>query len=156
MKNKLVSALLTVIISVGVMGTAYAQATSDSSCSRIKAVVCDDLMKQGQLSRDSVVLFLPAKDNNQAFQQAQNLCIRIGAERTEKEGNSTTYTLADETGKITVVDFKRDKNVFAVVFLKVNCRDVVIKEIRFISLKAYSDLERSIREQQRPSNNNRR
>lgn len=148
-------ALLTMIIFVGVMGTACAQVTSDNSCRRINEVVSDDLMKQGQLSRDSVVLYIPAKDNNQAFQQAQNLCIRLGAEMTEKSTNSTTYTLVDDTGKITIIDFKKEKNVFTVVFLKVNCRDLIVKEIRFISLKTYADLEKSVRERQK-SNNNRR
>ena len=160
MKNRLKSTfrivLLTVIISVGVIGTACAQPTSDNSCRRIKEVVSDDLMKQGQLSRDSAVLFLPAKDSNGAFQQSQDLCIRLGAELTEKDSNSATYTLADETGKITIINFKKEKNVFTVVFLKVNCRDLVIKEIRFISLKAYSDLEKSVSKRQQSSNNNRR
>ncbi|MFV0362185.1 MAG: hypothetical protein ACK5LL_03725 [Suipraeoptans sp.] len=148
-------ALLAMIISVGVMGAACAQVTSDNSCRRINEVVSDDLMKQGQLSRDSVVLYIPAKDNNQAFQQAQNLCIRLNAEMTEKSSNSTTYTLADDTGKITIIDFKKEKNVFTVVFLKVNCHDLLIKEIRFISLKAYVDLEKLVHERQK-SNNNRR
>lgn len=120
--------------------------TSDNSCRRIKEAVCDDLMKQGQLSRDSVVLYLPAKDNAQALQQAQDLCIRLGGEMTEKDSNSTTYTFADGTNKITIIDFKKEKNVFVVAFLKVNCLDLVIKEIRFISLKAYTDLEKSVRE----------
>lgn len=160
MKNRLGSTfravLLTVIISVGAMGTACAQPTSDNSCRHIKEVVSDDLMKQGQLSRDSAVLYIPVKDNNQAFQQAQDLCIRLGAEMTEKSRNSTTYTLADDTGKITIIDFKKEKNVFTVIFLKVNCHDLLINEIRFISLKAYADLEKLVHERQKSNNNNRR
>lgn len=158
MKNSFTSilsvVLLTVIISVGIMGNASAQVTSESSCKRIREVIYDDLMTKGQLSRDSVVLFLPARDSNRAFQQAQDFCIRLDARPTQRDGNATTYTLADETGSIKILNLKEDRNVLAIVFLRVNCRDLKIKELRFVSLKAYSDLEKSVRKRQQSSNNN--
>lgn len=147
--------LLTTIVSVGMMGTTCAQATSESACERIKTVVHEDLMKQGKLSCDSAVLFLPARDNNNAFQQAQNLCIKLGAGMTEKDNNSTTYELSDGTGKIIIIDLKKDRNVFVVLYLKVHCDGFSVKEIRYISLKAYADLEQSEPEGLHSSNNHR-
>lgn len=156
MKIKLVSIFRTVllmgIISLNTMETACAQVTSDKMCEYIKELVCDDLMKQGIMSRDSAVLFLPAKSNNHAFQRAQDLCIKLQAKMTEKSGNSTTYTLSDETGKITIVDFGKGENIYATVYLNVNCAGLTSKEIRFISLRAYTDLERS--EYKRRQSNN--
>lgn len=137
--------LLTMIVSVGMMETACAQ-TSKTTCTMIKTVVYTDLMKQGRLSCDSAVLFLPAKDNSNAFQQAQNFCIKLGAEATEKGNNSITYELSDRTGKITIIDLKNDRNVYVVLYIKVHCDGFKIKEIRYISLRAYVDLEKSERE----------
>lgn len=144
MKHKLVKnlflSLLTTIAFFGMMGAKCTKTTSTGECGRIETIISEELIPQGCLSRDSTVLYLPAKNKNNAFLQAQNVCIKFGAGNTEKDGDSVTYELPDKSGKFTIVELKEDESEYVVLYLKVYCDDLKIREIRYISLKGYANL----------------
>lgn len=115
--------------------------TPDAMCDRLKVVLQEDLIPSGKLSCDSAVLFLPSKDADNAFIQAHNLCNKFGALPSEKGEVSQTYLLPDKKSKLTLLMYPHDKNVYAIFYLGISCNDIKLKEVRYVSLKAYRDIK---------------
>lgn len=123
------------------LGYICAANTSSNVCAHFKTVLQEDMASQGKFSCDSAVLFLPAKNGSEAFMQAQNLCIKLGAVPGEKSDAAQTYLLSQDNGKLTLYKQSDDQTVYAILFLGVHCRDLKLKEVRYVSLKAYRDIK---------------
>lgn len=136
-RNTALLAGLIIFVTIAIHGSAHGP---DEVCSRFKTVIQDDLVRHGKLSRDSVVLFLPAKNGTDTFMQAQSLCIKLGAAPDERGDASQVYRLAGDAGKITLHLLKNDNNIYAILLFEANCLELKIKEIRYVSLKAYGNI----------------
>ncbi len=118
-----------------------AQLPSNGACRQIRTVVQTEVVKKGKVNCDSTVLYVAAIDANNAFMQAQNLCIRLNAEWVGKQGASSIYVLPGESGKLTLTDKENNPCVYSILYLDVNCGSYPVREIRFLRLKCYKEIK---------------
>ncbi|MDR2009319.1 MAG: hypothetical protein LBQ22_02415 [Bacteroidales bacterium] len=129
------SCLLLITISTGIYINSK---NSQELCTHVKTIFQKEV--KGKISQDSTILFVLAKDSDNAFEQAQNLVIKMKGTLTEKNDTLWKYDLPEENAIIQIVEKEEDECIYIILYLLINCGDYPLKEIHYMRTKCYNNL----------------
>jgi hypothetical protein len=131
--------LFTAIIAIGGNAANPQEATNQEVCRHLTTVIQNGVTGS-KVSPNLAILFVAAKDQKNAFEQAQEVVIKLNATLLEKKGNTTIYSLPNGNGNIQIKE-ENDDCTFILLSLPDCCKEhFQMQEIRYIRIKCYNDL----------------